>query len=343
MKKSLSWKHVLTLLFAIFIPLVIDALWGNQKGYVMQLAVMCLLYMVWTCSFNIVSGFIGWFSLGHSVYIGLGAYTSAVLFKYMNVSPWIGMLAGGLVAGIISIFIGYPTFRLKGSYYSLSTVALVNVFRIIFLNKDTVLGFQTNGAMGIKLPWKGTFAYMQSLDKTFYYYIVLAILVIVIVISSYISNSKTGYYFAAIKTNQDAALTLGVDATAYKLRAQFISAFFTAISGAVYGQMMQFIEPSGFFSNDLSTQIAVMAIIGGTGTLWGPAVGALMLYPVTEILRSSIGTSLPGFSLAIYGLVLMFVIYFMPQGVIGYFEKFAKWIAGKFCKRRRGERINDRQ
>ena len=340
MKKGLSWKHLFLLLVVALIPLVVNAVWGGRKGYVMQLAVMCLLYMVWTSSFNIVSGFIGWFSLGHSVYIGLGAYTSAILFTYMGITPWIGMLAGGLIAGIIAVLVGYPTFRLKGSYYTLSTVALVNVFRIIFLNEDAILGFQTNGAMGIKMPWEGTIATMQHLDKTFYFYIVLALLVVVLLVSNYINSSKTGYYFAAIKTNQGAAATLGVDVTAYKLRAQFLSAFFAAVSGAIYGQMLQFIEPAGFFSNDLSTQIAVMAIVGGVGTLWGPVIGALILYPVSEMIRSSIGSSLPGLSLVIYGIVLMLVIYFMPQGIIGYLKRFVQWIGSKI---RRKEIANVKQ
>ena len=236
--------------------------------------------------------------------------------------------------------VGYPTFRLKGSYYTLSTVALVNVFRIIFLNEDSIFGFPTNGAMGIKMPWEGNIASMQHLDKTFYFYIVLGLLVIVLLVSNYINNSKTGYYFAAIKTNQGAAATLGVDVTSYKLRAQFLSAFFAAVSGAIYGQMLQFIEPASFFSNDLSTQIAVMAIVGGVGTLWGPVVGALILYPVSEVIRSSIGSSLPGLSLVIYGLVLMLVIYFMPQGIIGYLKKFVQWIFGKI---RRKEVANVKQ
>ena len=340
MKKGLSWKHLFLLLVVALIPLAINAIWGGRKGYVMQLAVMCLLYMVWTSSFNIVSGFIGWFSLGHSVYIGLGAYISGILFTYMGITPWFGMLIGGLIAGIIAVMVGYPTFRLKGSYYTLSTVALVNVFRIIFLNENSIFGFPTNGAMGIKMPWEGNIASMQHLDKTFYFYIVLGLLVIVLLVSNYINNSKTGYYFAAIKTNQGAAATLGVDVTSYKLRAQFLSAFFAAVSGAIYGQMLQFIEPASFFSNDLSTQIAVMAIVGGVGTLWGPVVGALILYPVSEVIRSSIGSSLPGLSLVIYGLVLMLVIYFMPQGIIGYLKKFVQWIFGKI---RRKEVANVKQ
>ena len=343
MKKSLSWKHLFLLLFAALVPIAINAIWGGQKGYVMQLVVMLLFYMVWTSSWNIVTGYIGWLSLGHCVYIGIGAYTSAIMFKYLCISPWVGMLAGGLVAGIISILIGYPTFRLKGSYYSLSTVALVNVFRIIFMTKEKIFGFDTNAAMGIKLPWLGTFIDMQNLDKTFYYYIVLALFVIVFMISNYINTSKTGYYFAAIKTNQSAAATLGVNVISYKLRAQFISAFFTAVAGAVYGQMLQFIEPSSFFSSDLSVQIALMAIIGGRGTLWGPVIGALILYLVSELLRSSIGSSLPGSSLAIYGLILMLVIYFMPQGVTSYLTKFFKLLGGKLVKRSGKEAVNDKQ
>ncbi|MGB4610491.1 MAG: branched-chain amino acid ABC transporter permease [Saccharofermentanales bacterium] len=326
-------KYLILIALMIILPQGVLLFAPNKSGYILQLLVMLLLYMYWTSSWNIISGYVGWMSLGHATYIGLGAYTSTICFMYLDISPWIGMFIGGLIAGIVSCLVGYPTFKLRGSYYTLSTVALVNTMRIIFLSEDKIFGFETFAAMGMKLPWLGGhFIDMQSLDRSFFYYIVLALLVIILLISNAISKSKTGYYFAAIKTNQNAAATLGVNVENYKLRAQFISAFFTAVGGAVYAQLLQYIDPSSFFSSDLSVQIALMAIIGGRGSLWGPVIGALLLYPVSEYLRSTIGSSLPGSSLAIYGLILMLVIYFMPQGIFSYLEKLASFVKSKFKK-----------
>lgn len=310
---------MILLLFMIVLPQLLKVFLTDSVGYVMQVMVMLLLFMYWASSWNIIGGYGGLLSLGHASYIGIGAYTSTICSMYLNISPWIGMLIGGLIAGLVSLIIGYPTFRLKGSYFALSTVALLNVMRIVFLSEDTIFGFKTYAAMGIKIKWLGgNFIDMQSLDKMFFYYIILVLLVILLLVSNFISTRKTGYYLAAIRTNQEAADSLGVNVQYYKLKAQFISAFFTALGGTIYAQLISFIEPQRVFGYDLSVEIALMVIIGGTGTVWGPIIGALVLYPASELLRSSIGSKLPGSSIAIYGLLLMIIIYFMPQGLLHY-------------------------
>lgn len=321
MDKNLSWKQLLLLVFMVFLPQLLKLTLTSNVGYIMQILVMLLLYMYWASSWNIIGGYGGLLSLGHASYIGIGAYTSTICAMYLSISPWVGMLIGGLLAGFVSLIIGYPTFRLKGSYFALSTVALLNVMRIVFLSEDTIFGFKTFAAMGIKIKWLGGhFIDMQSLDKTFYYYIILGLLVIMVLVSNFMATRKTGYYLAAIRTNQEAADSLGVNVQYYKLKAQFISAFFTAIGGTIYAQLISFIEPQRIFGYDLSVEIALMAIIGGRGTVWGPIVGALILYPAGELLRSSIGSKLPGSSVAIYGLLLMVIIYFMPQGLLHYYR-----------------------
>ena len=311
------------LLIALALPVVLTS------GYLIQTFIMVLLYAYWASSWNIIGGYGGQFSLGHAVYIGVGAYTSTVLFMYNNISPWIGMLVGGLIAGILSLIIGYPTFRLKGSYFTLSTVALLYVIRIIFTSEDTILGYNTMGAMGLKVPWMGNFMDMQFMDKTPYYYIILGMLLIVVFISYKINKSKTGYYLAAINTNQDAANSLGVNVTYYKMKAQFISAFLTAVGGTFYAQLILFVDPSRLLGYDLSVEIVILAIIGGRGTLWGPVIGAILLVPINELLRSYLGAQLAGISIVIYGVIMMLIVYFMPEGLGKFFFRFTDWVFGE--------------
>ena len=142
---------------------------------------------------------------GHACFLGLGAYTTGILFQHFNCSPWLGLLASGLVAGLVALLIGIPCFRLSGSYFTLSTIALCNVIRIIFSTNRTLFGVETGAASGMKLSWRGGFIDMQFLDKRGFYYVILALLILALVVSYAISRSKMGYYLAAVRTNQNAA------------------------------------------------------------------------------------------------------------------------------------------
>lgn len=301
---------------AVILPLLITS------GYLIQSLIMVLLYAYWASCWNIIGGYGGQLSIGHSTYAGIGAYVTVILLINYNISPWMGMFAGALVSGILSIIIGFPCFRLQGSYFTLSTVALAHVIRIIFLQEDKILGFQTNGAMGVKVPWIGeSLKYMQFIDKRGYYFIILVFLIMITFISWKIKNSRMGYYLSAINTNQKAAASLGVDVQKYKLMAMFISAFTTALGGAFYAMLILFIDPERMLGYDLSVQIMVFAIVGGRGTLFGPILGAMVMVPISELSRTYLGTSLAGVSIIIYGVVLMLIVYFLPGGLVSIKDK----------------------
>ena len=298
---------------------------------------LVFLYAYWASSWNILGGYTGQMSLGHACFVGLGAYTTAVLFSHFHCSPWIGLLAAGLVAGLASLVIGIPCFKLKGSYFTLSTVALCHVFRIVFNTNSTLFGLETSAAQGMKLPWWGGLAAMQFLDKRSYYYIILGMLLLVLLVSYAIKRSKLGYYLAAIRTNQDAAASLGVNVLGMKLTAMFISAFFTAMGGGLYAMFLQYIDPNSVFAYDLSVKIMVLAVVGGGGTLWGPIVGASLLVPVQQILNSRLGANLAGLALAVYGVVLMIVIYFMPKGFLDTILRWLRKLREKLGKPKEGQ------
>lgn len=312
MQKNISSKIFLALLLAVLLilPAAVDL------GYLLQSAIVILLYMYWACCWNIMGGYAGLFSLGNGIYIGLGAYTSAILWVNLGLTPWLGMLAGGLVAGLISLAMGYPTFKLKGMYYSLATFALLSVFRIIFTSNKYLFGIQIYGSDGYKIPVDVGFWNMQFNSKLGYYYIVIALVVISIAVCKFISKSQMGYYFRAIKANQGSAASLGVNVVKLKLQAQFITAFLTGVGGAFYAQLMQYLGPSTIFGTDLSITILILVIVGGSGTLWGPVVGAAILMPLNQYFRTAL-SNVSGLATIIYGLTLALVVFFAPGGILG--------------------------
>lgn len=286
------------------------------REYTIHMMIMMLFFAYLAEAWNLIGGFAGQFALGNGVYIGIGGYIVACLFKYNGITPWAALIIAGIITGIIGVLVSYPCFKLRGTYYALATAAVLYAVKYFFTANDTILGYKTGGALGIKLAYEGGFWKMQFVHKLPYYYIMLGLLVIVILVSIYIKNSKSGFYYAAISTNQDAARTLGVNATYYKMTAQFLSSFFTAIGGGFYVVYIMYIDPTRVLSYSMSIQILLYAIVGGADTIWGPVLGGLVLYPLNETLRTAIGTSGAGISTALYGVLLMLVIAFMPSGVL---------------------------
>lgn len=286
------------------------------SGYAVQFLINMFMYAYFATAWNIIGGYAGQMAMGNGVYIGIGAYVSTVLYCTYNLSPWIGMFIGAVIAGLLSLLIGGITFRLSGTYYSLATVAFLHVTRMIVMSNNTLFGFETKGAIGIYIPFHGfSFANMMFESKTWYYFIILGMLIVALLISYKVKNSRTGYYLMAINTNQEAASSLGVNVMGMKLKAGFISAFLTALGGTFFVQLLSVVDPYRVFGYDLSAQIMIYTVIGGRGTLWGPVVAAALLSPMSDWLRSAFGANIPGLNLIIYGVVLMLIISFLPQGI----------------------------
>ena len=301
----------------------------GAQSYLIQLICLTLVYIYWSSAYNIIGGFAGHVSLGNATYIGLGAYTSVILYTYYGVSPWIGMFISGIIAALISAVIGFVTFRMRGSYYTLSTVALLTCFRIVFASSRTIFGIKTNGASGMKISWLGeNFWGMQFESKIPFYYIFLSLAIICILICAYIKKSKMGYYLAAITTNQEAASSLGVGVMQYKVMALASSAFLTAVGGAVYAFFLTSIDPLAMFNYDVSARLMLLTVVGGVGTVWGPVLGATILIPLNEWMRAAFGSRLSGISFVFYGLILVLVVLFLSGGLVSLKDKFVKLFAG---------------
>jgi len=315
MTNTESKKRFIPIAALLAVGLVLPAVVRNQ--FYMQSIIFVVLYMFWASSWNVLGGYIGLFALGNGLYIGIGGYVVAVLFVQFGVSPWFGMIIAGLIAGLLSIIIGYPVFKLKGMYYALASIALMSVFALIFNNETSIFGINTGGPNGLRLPMTGRVFDMQFPSKLGYYLVVLALLIIVLIVSDRIEHTKMGYYFRSIRANPDAAASLGVPVLRYKLTAHFISAFFTAAGGAIYVVSSLYVSSSTVFGMDMSFAMVLFCVLGGANTLWGPVLGAAIMVPIQQALRIAAGARMAAMSSLIYGIALCLVMLFMPDGILG--------------------------
>jgi branched-chain amino acid transport system permease protein len=308
--QGLKWLVLLAVAAALLaLPLVV------QQPFVQRMMILILLWSVLGLAWNIIGGYAGQVSLGHAIFFGLGAYTSTLLLTKYGVSPWIGMFAGVLVAVVVSAIIGWPSFRLAGHYFAIATIAAGEIFAVMFRNWAWA-----GGAVGIYLPIiRGDrLANFQFHDtKQGYYYIVLAMLAAVVLTTYLIERSRMGYYLKAIREDSDAARSVGIDITRYKLYAMVISAAFTALAGTFYAQFVLYISANTVFALTLSIQMCLVAILGGTGTLAGPIIGAAVLIPMAEYTRVYLGGRAGGLHLVIYGLLIMLISIYQPGGLMG--------------------------
>lgn len=301
----------LALLVAILFPVFV------RDPYFLHAAIMTLLFGYLASSWNIIGGLAGQHSFGHSAFFGIGAYSSTLFLHYLNLPPFLGMILGGIIAAGASIGIGYPCFKLRGPYFALSTLAFTEIFRIVVTTTETIGGIDLKGAAGILIPLRkgNSFLNFQFADKTYYYYIILAMLLFILFVYDRMEKSRWGLYLAAIGDNEDAARSIGINSTRYKMMALIVSAFFGATAGTFYAQFLLYIEPV-LFSSALSIEILLMAIVGGAGSLMGPFIGALILIPISELTRTYLGGTYAGVQLILYGGVLVGVMMFAPQGII---------------------------
>lgn len=294
-----------------------------SNPYSLSVVILVLLYAYLAYSWNLIGGFGGQLSLGHAAWFGIGAYTSTVLFIDFGVTPWLGMFAGAAIAGGLAVIVGIPCFRLRGAYFALATIATAMVLRIIVENTHGLLG----GPRGLEVTlMRDAPLLFQHTRKEFYYVVAIAFVAIAYLINRAVLNSRFGAYLTAIRNDQEAALALGVDVRRYKLVAYVLSAAMTAIGGTFYAQFVLFISPEKVFGVAMSVQIAVICIIGGRGTLWGPVLGAMLLLLGEEAARRFTG-GIVGADMLLYGLLLMIVIAFEPRGIVAILQRTAARIA----------------
>lgn len=284
------------------------------SSFATDIFIRILLFAFIGVAWNLMGGYAKQLSLGHAAYFGLGAYTSTILQIDFGISPWIGMIAGGVVAAIASLPIGWLCFRLRGPYFTIATIATAQVFMLIFLKfRDFAWG-----AEGTTIPNLGSAPLMMQFEgKAAYYYVVLGLLAVGLTITHRIEQSWMGYYLVAIGEDEDAAEAIGVNAPRIKRDIYMISAFLTALAGTFYTQYIYFIDPATAFNFNVSIEAALVSIVGGIGTLWGPVIGTVLLETTSALLQSWLGSSTGGVQLTVYSLILMVVILWQPTGLMG--------------------------
>ena len=300
------WLCVLAAIALVF-PLASNA-------FAIDIGIRVLLFAFIGVAWNLMGGYAKQLSLGHAAFFGLGAYTSTILLIRFEISPWVGMLAGGVVAMLASLPIGALCFRLRGPYFAIATIATAQVLMLLFLKfRDFAWG-----AEGTTIPNLGDAPLMMQFDgKIPYYYIALALLTTGLLITYAIERSWMGYYLVAVGEDEDAAEAVGVDALRMKRYIYLISAFLTALAGTFYVQYIYFIDPQVAFSFNVSVEAALVSIVGGIGTLWGPVLGTVLLEPTSALLQSWLGSGRGGVQLTVYSLILIAVILYRPAGLIG--------------------------
>jgi len=303
------YTSLILFLVMFLVPVIMGTpFWTN-------LFVLLFVYASLSVAWNIVGGYAGQLSLGHAVFYGIGGYTATLLTQNFGISPWIGMLTGAVISGVVAIVIAYPTLRLRGPFFALATIAILEVVRLLVIHEES----WTGGSSGISLPLNIGWTWIVFREKINYVIIAFALFLFVVWVSWFIRKSRVGHYLIAIREREDAALAVGIHTVRVKILAAVVSAMLTSLIGTFHITYLTFVDPSSAFSLDLSIQIAMFALIGGLGTVGGPIAGTFLVLPIAELARgwlSSVGSGMHGL---IYGLILVAVVLTIPRGLAGAF------------------------
>jgi branched-chain amino acid transport system permease protein len=286
-----------------FLPLI------GLSSYVMHILVLVVMWSIIGMGWNLLGGYCGQVSFGHAAFFGMGAYSSGLLYHHLGISGWWGLLVSIPVLTITSLVVGFICLRLRGAYFALATLALGEVLRV---TAENLVKF-TQGDLGIMIKQR------TWVEKTWYFYVILLLAAGSFFLIKKVIESKLGYYFVAIREDQDAANSLGINTTLYKTIALCLSGVLTGVAGAFYMNYMGYIDPTTVFPlYDISIVTVMVVMVGGVATYWGPVIGALIMVFLAEVIRSvpKIGAA----HQTLFGILLIFIIIFLPNGIVGDFR-----------------------
>lgn len=335
------FKNQRDYLILVIVTLILAILPLFASRFQLNLLTSLVFWAYLGTAWNIMGGYSGQFSFGHAAFFGIGAYTSTVMYVDFGISPWIGMATGMVFAAVFGAAMGWLTFRfgVKGHFFALATFAFAEMLRLIAQDWDFI-----NASIGLNLPVIGGDSWTQMLFEETplnYYMLIVGMLVVGTLISIWIYHNKLGYYLQAIREDEDAASALGVNTLNYKIIAVAISAALTAAGGSFFAQRFTFIDPTLVFGVSISIDILLRPIFGGSGTIWGPLVGAILLTPLEEFTREFVrnppdvlnfieGRS--GIDVMLFGVIVIIVVIFMPDGIVGTLQNW--WDKARGDKRK---------
>jgi branched-chain amino acid transport system permease protein len=277
--------------------------------------ILVFLFATLGVAWNIMGGYAGMFSFGQAAFFGIGAYTSTYLLNTFGLSPWLGLIVGGIFAAITGALIGYPCSNLRGHYFAIASIAFAEIIRVHFNNWKLIGAAE---GLVITLNVAGGLPAFQFASKTPYYFIALAFLGVALCVCWWVSTSRMGFYFRAIKESHDLAMVLGISFRRYRMIAIMISAFLSAAAGTFYAQYVLYLDPESVLVLSISTQIVLVTMLGGAGFLFGPVIGAAVLIPLSEITRIKLGDKGTGVDLILYGALITLISVYQPKGVWGF-------------------------
>lgn len=307
-RRTLLLVAVVSVLLACYPLLVTASFWQN-------VGVLSLTFGIAAIGWNVIGGFTGQVSFGQAVFFAAGAYATALLVR-SGWSPWPAMAVGAVGAAALSVVIGYPTFRLRGHYFAIATIAAAEITRAILDNTEAL-----GAARGLRIPIAteaGLWALQFSIrDKTEYYLVALGLFGAASLLVWLLIRGRAGSYFRAIRDDQEAAAAVGIPVRRYKLYAFAVSAALTSVAGGFYAMYVGFVDPPSTLSLSLSISIALIAVLGGAGALWGPLLGAWTLTVMQELARTELSGSGTAADLVLFGVAIVCVALFEPAGLVG--------------------------
>ena len=305
MMRRVIWP-VLLLAIVFAYPLVFSTPFEQRLG------ALVLLYAIMASSWNIVGGYAGQVSVGHVVFFGCGAYAAMGAYAHFGLPPVVGIPGGIVLAVAIAAIVGVPTLRLSGHYFSMATIAVAELIRLVVTNVDYL-----GAAVGLSGPTVPRNIFDLSFISALpYYYLFLAVLVLTLLITWWMANSRMGFYLRAIRDSERAARSLGAPASRIKLYAFMLSAGLTSVAGALYALMFGFVDPDSGLGLLISVKILIIAALGGAGLLFGPLVGAVILVPLEEVSNSLLGGKGAGLTFVVYGAIIVLIARFQPGGIL---------------------------
>jgi len=285
----------------------------TSNSFYQHLMIMVLFWTLLGASWNLLGGFAGQVSFGHATFLGIGAYTTMLFFLSLQLSPWLGMLAGGVLGALFALPIGLICFRLRGPYFSLATLAVAEIVRLVALNWEQL----TAGPMGLLITTLPQISIAGRIidweSKLPFYYLAVALTLFAMGLTYAVSRSRLGAYLTAVREDIDSAEAAGIDTVRTRVVALVLSAFVVGLAGGFYALYFRYIDPDAVFAISLSVEMVFIAVVGGLATTAGPIVGALVLVGIGEIFRERFQVG----HLIFYGLFMMFIIRYLPEGIWG--------------------------
>lgn len=306
----------------IAIVLALLALYPLVFRTKLNLGVAIVVFAATATAWDVLGGWAGQLSLGHAALMGVGGYTMALLSLRAGLAPWWGLILGMALSAVVAAGWGWMVFRLRGPYFALSTIAVAEILRLVAINWTSFTG----GAEGLFIKQLPQPFGLDLFNRTVEFYMGLGWLAVALLVAWWLSWSKFGYYLQAIREDQDSAMAMGINPTRYKILAFMVSAALTAAGGALFALYVSFFEPHIIFDIGMSVELALMAYIGGAGTIFGPAIGAVVLLGAGDVFRNYFQQA----NLLIYGVLIILIVRFAPEGIVGGWQFLARrWPRGR--------------